>query len=414
MLRDITDMKDETGKARSTRPTICYLTRGMLAPPAEGFHVFSKNVIEAVKNSGNARAQVLSLESPSAAREVSRDLTFLSARLNSRKLPSVFSTVDDFLSSASMASYVRSSDCDLVHVLNITKEPYAVVHNMLRVRKPLLIHFFHSPQVLGDDVFFLRNLAFRAGLYGRLHGNYVLTSNLAMLRFLVEKLGANHESVHYTQCPIDTDKFKPARNKDELREKYGIPCGSPVIVYVGSLQPARGLDVLLDAFKRITERFHNVLLLVCHPQRREERIFERMLYQQIQHLKLRRNVIIQGLVREIVDIYNIADVIVLPLIRPYWVDPPLVLLESLSSGATVVTTPVGAISEVVSDHENAVLVKAGDAEVLASAVAELLEKPDEARRIGQRAREMAVRRHSYEIVAKQLVRIYNSILDHQD
>jgi glycosyltransferase involved in cell wall biosynthesis len=55
-----------------------------------------------------------------------------------------------------------------------------------------------------------------------------------------------------------------------------------------------------------------------------------------------------------------------------WEAFPYLLLEALSSGLAVVAADVGGVRECVRDHENGLLIKAGDARELAMALQELL------------------------------------------
>ena len=110
------------------------------------------------------------------------------------------------------------------------------------------------------------------------------------------------------------------------------------------------------------------------------------------------------------DLYNLADIVALPFTRPYWVDPPLVLLEAMSSGAVVVSTPVGALAEVLKDHENALLATPGNASSLANAIVEILENSKLALKLARKARETVVSNYSYQTVGKNLLSVYNSIL----
>jgi glycosyltransferase involved in cell wall biosynthesis len=383
----------------------------MLLPPAEGYHVASRKIIEAVTNAG-INNQVITIESNAKSAKNNENWTAVGSKLSTRLLPAVFSGIDDMLTSVDIASRVRTSDCNLVHVLNVTKEAYAIVHNLLRVKKPLLVHFYHSPEVLSDDIFLMRNIAFKAGLHGRLLNSHVLTVNFLMYNFFIEKLGVDPEHVHYAPYPINTSAFKPFNEKEKLRIKHHLPLHRFIVAYVGSLQPARGVPDLVRAFRLVADNFPEVLLLICHPQRKEERSFENLIREQIRTSELNEKVIVRGLTSRIDEVYNAADVIVLPLTRPYWVDPPLVLLEAMSCGSTVITTPVGAISEVAQDNRNALLVEPGNPHVLAQAIVKLLENPHESRRLARKARETIIQKYAYEAVAKNLLKIYNCVLSH--
>jgi glycosyltransferase involved in cell wall biosynthesis len=385
----------------------------MSFPPIEGYHVASSRIIEAAARAG-MNTQVITIEKNAKKIKHTKNWTVINSTINSRFLPSILLAIDDLLTSVSMASHVGFSDCNLVHVLNLTKETYVIIHSLLRIKKPLLVHFYHSPYVLADDVFFIRNLALRSGLYGRVLDNHVLTVNYSMYKFFIEKLHVDPERVHYAPYPVDTKVFKPLNDKEELRKKHHLPLDRFIVAYVGSLQPARGISNLVNSFRFVSDRFSEALLFISHPQRTEEKIYKKYLYEQIQNLRLGKNVIIRGPIPRIEEIYNLADVVVLPLIRPYWVDPPLVLLEAMSSDCAVITTPVGAINEVIQNYKNAILTKPRDPLILAEAITDLLENPRKLRKIAHEARNTIVQKYSYEVVGRILSKIYKFVLDHSN
>lgn len=394
---------------------VCYVAREVLFPPIEGHHIASRRMIEAAARVG-IHANVITIESETKNLENPKKWVILNSkagpRVHFRFMPSMHSAVDDLFASVRISSQIKFADDDLIHVLNVNKEAYLFAHSLLRVKKPLLMHFYHSQQVLADDVFLIRNLAFRAGLYGRSLENHVLTVNRSLYEYFIEKLGVDDKRVHYAPYPIDTDTFKPLNDKQALREKYGIPSDRPIVVYVGSLDPVRGIFDLIKSIRLVSTYVPSILLYVSHTQRKGDETYERRFNELIRKLRLQDNVIIRGPSAHVEEIYNMTDIVILPFKRSYWVDPPLVLLEAMSSGAAVLATPVGAISEVVKDHDNAVFTKAGDPRILAKNIIELIENPGESRKIGQKARETIVQNYSYKVVGNKLLKIYDFILDH--
>ena len=389
----------------------------MLFSVVEGHHVASRRIIGAAIRAGT-NAHVITLE-PDANACARAENSGKWTIVNSKKSPignigflsSISRTIDELIKSVNVASQVKFSGCDLIHVLNITKEAYVIAHKLLRVKKPLLVHFYHSPYVLTDDVFLIRNVALRTGLYGRVLDNHVLTTNVSLYNFLVDNLGIDPERVHYAPYPVDTNTFKPSNNKESLREKHGLPPDQPIVVYVGSLNPARGISTLIRSFHNVLSRFPRALLYISHPHHKPEETYETQLRELVQNLKLQKNVLIVGPSPHVEEIYNLADVVVLPFRRPYWVDPPLVLLEAMSSGVPVVVTSVGAIGEVIRDHENALVIRPENPEILAEAIIELLENPRDSLEMGKRAHETIVQNYSYEVVGKKLLEIYDFVLD---
>jgi len=393
----------------------------MLSPPIEGNHVASRRIVEASIRAG-IDAQVVTVESHIRNRKTSWNRTIINcARVGNDASfsPSMLSylqafartSAEDLLTSVSIASHIKLSEYNLIHVLNINKEIYLFVHNLLRVNKPLLLHFYHSPHVLTDDVFLIRKMAMKAGLYGRIFGEYVLTVNVSLWRFFVEKLGLNPERVHYAPYPIETNVFKPSKDKNVLCEKHGLSSDGPILAYVGSLHPARGIFNLVKSFRYVVARFPKALLFISHPQRRGEEDYVKILYRLIESFKLQRKVVIRGPCPNVEEIFNLADVVVLPFVRPYWVDPPLVLLEAMSTGALVVTTPVGSIGELVKNHENAVLTEPDSPLNIANNVIELLEDSQESSKIRKNARKTIVQNYSYEKIGERLSKIYDFVLN---
>jgi glycosyltransferase involved in cell wall biosynthesis len=386
-----------------------YVSHQLLSPPIEGHHVASKRIVKAAILAG-IKANVATVEKDGDTTKAPENWVIIKSESKpQRQIPfaqPVLSVADEFLSCLSIAGHAKSSNSDLIHVLNVNKEAYLAAHVLTRCRKPLLLHFYHSPYVLTDDVFLLRNLAFRLGLYGRMLDNYALTVNTSLMKFLVEKVGADPERVKWVPCPIDTNWFKPMNAKEELRSKHCLLSERPIVAYVGSLHPARGLSVLISSLTKVLAQFPETLLLASHPRHQSEKINEQYLRAQIQSLGLKENVMMVGPSENIEEIYNLADVVVLPFQRPYWVDPPLVLLEAMSSGAVVVTTSVGAISDVVRNRENAVVVKTGSREDLADAIDGILESPNESMKMARKARETILRDYSYEAVGKKLLDLY--------
>jgi len=385
----------------------------MLSLPIEGHHVASKRIIEAAASAG-IDTNVVTIESGTRCAGAPKNYIIVNSKINPRVdiwfFQSLFSAMDDLLMSANSASWVKSSDCNLIHVLNVNKEAYLIAHNLLRVKKPLLFHFYHSSKVLSDDIFLIRNFALRIGLYGRILNNHVLTINLSLYKFLIKKLGVNHERVHYAPYPVDINKFKPLEDKEALREKYALSQDRPIVVYVGSLDPVRGIFDLIKALKYASIQFPNLMLYISHPNREGEGPYKKYLKEIIRNLKLQSNVLLIGPSAHVEEIFNLADAVVLPFIRPYWMDPPLVLLEAMSCGAAVVATTVGALSEVIRKHENGILTKPNDPMILAKAIIELINNPEEAYKIGRRARETIVEKYSFKNVVNRILKIYKFVL----
>jgi glycosyltransferase involved in cell wall biosynthesis len=88
----------------------------------------------------------------------------------------------------------------------------------------------------------------------------------------------------------------------------------------------------------------------------------------------------------------------------------LVLIEAMSQGLAVVSTPVGCARTMVRDGDTGVLVPARDAEALAAAVLRLAHDPAARARLGAAASQ-AVAHLSWRRTAEQTIDVYRRALD---
>lgn len=103
---------------------------------------------------------------------------------------------------------------------------------------------------------------------------------------------------------------------------------------------------------------------------------------------------------ELRSLYARATVFVLPSLYDMF---PHVLREALGSGLPCVTTDTGAISEIVRDGVDSVLVPPGDARSLATALTEVLSAPDRAHEMGVAGRTRVLAQDSWESVAQRMM-----------
>jgi glycosyltransferase involved in cell wall biosynthesis len=90
---------------------------------------------------------------------------------------------------------------------------------------------------------------------------------------------------------------------------------------------------------------------------------------------------------------------------------PVKLFEYMAAGLPVVATDIPRWREVLEAHDCGVCVPHGSPERLAAAITGLLEDDDRARAMGERGRQAAVERYSWQTQADALARLYAQLLD---
>ena len=86
------------------------------------------------------------------------------------------------------------------------------------------------------------------------------------------------------------------------------------------------------------------------------------------------------------------------------------LLAAMAHGLPAVAIARGGVPEVVEDRKNGLLINDLDAEAFSSALAALLDRPDEARRLGQAARETIIAHFSADRMAEETLRLYETLV----
>ncbi len=164
--------------------------------------------------------------------------------------------------------------------------------------------------------------------------------------------------------------------------------GSPLLVSVGALTPAKGHAVLIEAMAVIVPRFPGtVAAIVGEPLLDEDVHHEQRLREQVRALGLGDHVRFLGFRSDVAEILRRATVVVHPSICEETFG--LVPLEAMALGRPVVASRSGGIPEVISDGQTGVLVTPRDATELARAVCELLGDPARRERMGAAGRRRA-------------------------
>ena len=90
---------------------------------------------------------------------------------------------------------------------------------------------------------------------------------------------------------------------------------------------------------------------------------------------------------------------------------PLAILEAMSYGIPVISTPVGGIPEAVIDGKTGFLIQPGDITAIAEKVTLLLKNFELRNQIGTNAREYAQEKFEIKVILQKLFAIYDSLLE---
>jgi phosphatidylinositol alpha-mannosyltransferase len=179
----------------------------------------------------------------------------------------------------------------------------------------------------------------------------------------------------------------------------------PTILFVGRLEPRKGLEYLVRAFLRLKPAFPRLRLLVAG---RDDRGQQGKVVAMVPP-RLRPDLVFVGSVpqADLPSCYASADVFCAPSLGGESFG--IVLAEAMAVGLPVVCSDIGGYRDVVRDGADGLLVPPRDPEALAEALAGLLDNPARLAAMGEAAA-VAARRYAWEVVAGQVEDVYRTVL----
>jgi glycosyltransferase involved in cell wall biosynthesis len=207
----------------------------------------------------------------------------------------------------------------------------------------------------------------------------------------------------FTDVPVDIiyngislERFRNDWDRESLKNELGI--NGPLILYVGRIEPRKGIGVLISAMKNIDGN----LVIVGNGSTLP------LLKEKARHLGILDKIRFMGHVEysRLPGLYGASDVFVLPSLSEAF---GIVLLEAMASGVPVVGTSAGGIPEIIDGC--GIVVKPGNAGELADAVNLLLNNQNLAGKLGKLGRRRVEKLYDWRIIAKKIESTYIEVLN---
>ena len=240
----------------------------------------------------------------------------------------------------------------------------------------------------------------------------IVASNPVDRQQMLDHYDVSEAKIVVIPCGVDLELFRPI-DREVARQKLGIEDGRQLFLFVGRLDPVKGLQVLLEAMCELTRRLRparaqDLSLAVIGGDREshlEALMDDLKCLRDISHDLGMDNLIlfIGSRSQEVLPYYYSAAIAcVMPSLYESF---GMVALEAMACGTPVIASRVGGLTYTVRDGETGLLVPERDPEALADKLELVLVDECLRSRLGRRAAQVA-KGYSWSVVTEDVEAIY--------
>lgn len=219
-------------------------------------------------------------------------------------------------------------------------------------------------------------------------------------------LGKYRDKIVVIPNGINIDEFDIDHSKKKCREMLNLPLGDEIILFVGTLGPHKGPDVLLKAMSMVVKSMPNTKLVFVG-----DGVMRNELKTLSKKLGVKKNIKFVGFIGDTTKkamYYKSADIFVLPSTGGHEIFGN-VNLEAMACSIPIVASKIGGVPDVVKDGENGLLVPPKDSEALADAIIYLLENEDVRDKMGKNGKKK-VEGYSWKRIAEGTEMVYEGLV----
>ena len=295
---------------------------------------------------------------------------------------------------------VRMAEVGKVNALDLFHVHYAVPHataaylaiEMIGVGAPKVITTLHGT----DTTLLGPNPQYRAAIeHALIHSDAVTTVSESLRQQTADLFQLRDE------IRVIPNFFTPntsSRGREEVRRELGISDREFLVVHMSNLRATKRIDLLLRVIATAVHRDRIRLLILAGAPFAPFRGL-------VEELGLRDRIIVKEDAAVVEDFLPGSDA---GLYTSENESFGLSILETMFFGKPVVAFRIGGIPEVVGDA--AILHEFGDVQAMARSLDQLIESPETAKQIGERARERAERLFTANQIVPQYETLYRAVL----
>lgn len=297
------------------------------------------------------------------------------------------------------ARYLKTHRIDLVHLNNTIVRNH---HWMLGARLAGVKCISHERGIN-------ENISWISRVFAR--GLAAIVCISVSVRDNLQAQGIGEGKLVIVHNGLDPKKVRAKVDAAEIKKRYGIATGSPIVGIVGNIKEWKGQDVVARAVARLRDRWPDLRCFLVGDIDVDPS-YEEKLRTLVREQGLQDNIVFTGYQSNVADFVNVMDIVIHASVLP---EPfGRVLLEGMAMRKPLIGSRGGAVPEIVQEGVTGFMFIPGDDAELARCMALLLEDKDRARRLGEAGYQRAAQEFGIERNVQKTEALYAKLLASND
>ncbi|GAB6282544.1 MAG: glycosyltransferase family 4 protein [Ignavibacterium sp.] len=250
-----------------------------------------------------------------------------------------------------------------------------------------LLNSYKSLSFKSDEIIAVSN-----AVKNNIISNYDIPENkIEVMYNLIDEKYFNQNIISMNKDILENDILK-------LKNQFYIPLNNKVIFFAGRINKIKGIDILINAFKKLNKEYSNLSLLLIGE------ILDAQFNEK--NLKQIPNIIYLQPQKDIDIFYYLSDIIVLPSRVESF---PLIMLEAGIFQKPFIGSKTGGVAEFIEHNHQGLLFESENVNELSNTIKYLLNNEEEGNRLAKNLNEKVKRFCNSSDYIQRLNNIYDSL-----
>lgn len=312
----------------------------------------------------------------------------------------------NLLSLTRLVRIIRQNCIDVIHTQLFFTDLYGRLAGKI-TRVPFIVTTIQSSVYEPDNLFlYSSKRKFLDGYSGRLCNDRFIAVSCFVKNSIIRRLKFDPKKIEIIPNYIDFAALCSVGQQDivTLRKELNINPGEIVFITVSRLNPAKGLNYLLQAFSALCKYYPSVKLLIAGsgPSEAELKDISRV-------LDIEDKAVFLGERNDIKELLHMSDIFVFPTLSE---GLPLSLLEAMAAGKPCIASDIGPIKEIITDNDNGILFRTKDSKDILRAMLEVIHDQQKSKQMSKKGSDLVKGKFDARMNVDLLESLYQSLDKH--